>query len=277
MMRRLKSLRSLKNKVVLIAGGSGGIGKAIAFEAARRGAIVIVYAKKGTRLKQIASRCMILSGRPAFSFALDLTDPDEIDHVLDLVRHEVGEIDVLINAAGAGELVEVTKQPRSSMAEMVNVNLLAAMYLSRSVAKQMMDQGYGAIINIASLGGKIPIPGSAVYSASKAGLIHFSNILRMEVADYGVQVLTVNPGPVKTSFYDSADPSHRFVAHFPAWMFITPETLAKQIWDSVGYKRREINVPAYTAQLSWLYQMVPGLGDWAIKKFFDYQQNKQNL
>ena len=112
MMRRLKSLRSLKNKVVLIAGGSGGIGKAIAFEAARRGAIVIVCARKLAVLKQIASRCMILSGRPAFSFALDLTDPDEIDHILDQVRHEVGEIDVLINAAGVGDLVEVTNQPR---------------------------------------------------------------------------------------------------------------------------------------------------------------------
>ncbi|MCB7112591.1 SDR family NAD(P)-dependent oxidoreductase, partial [Agathobacter rectalis] len=70
------------------------------------------------------------------------------------------------------------------------------MYLSRCVAKQMMDQGFGAIINLGSLDGKIPTPNAAAYSATKAGVIQFDNILRMEVADYGVQVLTVNPGPV---------------------------------------------------------------------------------
>ena len=277
MMRRLKALRSLKNKVVLITGGSGGIGRAIALEAARRGAIVIVCARQVAVLRQLATRCMILSGRPAFSFPLDLTDPDAIDDVLTKVRHEVGEIDVLINAAGTGELVEVTKQSQATMAKMTNVNLLAAMYLNRSVAKQMMDQGFGAIINIGALSGKIPVPSSAVYSATKAALIHFSNILRMEVADFGVQVLTVNPGPVQTNFLAQADPDQHFAAHFPAWMFISPEKLAKQIWDSVGYKRREINVPAYTAQLSWLYQVFPGLGDWTIKKVFDYQQNRQQL
>ncbi len=277
MMRRLKSLRSLKNKVVLITGGTGGIGTAVALEAARRGAIVIVCSRQADQLQRLANRCMLLAGRPAFAFPFDLTDPDATDAALERIRHEVGEIDILINAAGVGELREVAKQSRAAMAKMINVNLLATMYLSRLVAKQMMDQGFGAIINIGSLGGKIPLPSTAVYSATKAALIHFSNILRMEVADYGVQVLTVNPGPVKTPFFDKADPGHAFVSHFPQWMFSSPEKLAKQIWDSVGYKRREINVPTYTAQLSYLYQLVPGLGDWAIKKFFDYQQNKQNL
>ena len=156
-------------------------------------------------------------------------------------------------------------------------NMLALMYLSRCVAKQMMDQGFGAIINLGSLDGKIPTPNAAAYSATKAGVIQFDNILRMEVADYGVQVLTVNPGPVATSFFDKADPDGSYLSKLPRWMIVQPAELAKQVWAHVGYETREINVPGWTSWLSWGYQVWPGLGDWAIKKFFDYQQDKRSL
>lgn len=277
MLRRIKSLRKLKNKKVLITGGSRGIGAALAIEAAHRGAIVVVVARNLDRLNKVAKRCLVLSGRPAFAFQCDVTDPDAVDRMLDKVRHEVGDIDVLINSAGLGDMREVVNQTRQSMSTMVNVNLLATMYMSRSVAKEMMDQGYGAIINIGSLAGKIPTPNAAAYSATKAGVIQFSNILRMEVADYGIQVLTVNPGPVDTHFFKAADPSGNYLSHLPKGMMISASQLAQTVWDNVGYKTREINVPGYTAILSWVYQLIPGLGDWAIKKIFDFQQDKRNL
>lgn len=99
----------------------------------------------------------------------------------------------------------------------------------------------------------------------------------MEVADYGVQVLTVNPGPVATSFFDKADPDGSYLSKLPRWMIVQPAELAKQVWAHVGYETREINVPGWTSWLSWGYQVWPGLGDWAIKKFFDYQQDKRSL
>lgn len=272
MLRRLKELRFLRNKVVLVTGGSAGLGRALALEAARRGALVIVASRNLELLQRVAQRCRELSRRPAFAFHLDVTDPDQVDQVLDTVRHQVGEIDVLINAAGLGMIAPVAKQSYREMKTMVTVNFLAAMYLSRSVAKQMMAQGFGAIINIASLAGKIPTPKTAVYSATKAGVIQFSNILRMEVADYGVQVLTVNPGPVATEFFQKADPSGDFIAQVPDWFVIAPEQLATQVWDHVGSETREINVPGYTTGLAWLYQLMPGIGDWVIKQFFDFQQ-----
>lgn len=277
MLKRVKTLRFLRNEVVLITGGSSGIGKALALEAARRGAIVVVTARNKEKLEAVAKKCLILSGRPAFAYSMDVTSPDEIDQTLDKIQHEVGGIDVLINSAGLADFNELANQKYSSLSTMVHVNLLALMYISRCVAKQMMDQGYGAIINIASLAGKIPTPNSAAYSATKAGVIQFDNVLRMEVADYGVQVLTVNPGPISTTFFEKADKSGEYQAHLPQWMFISPEDLARRIWDNVGYKTREINVPGYVACLGWAYQVIPGLGDWAIKKFFDFQQDKDNL
>ncbi len=277
MLRRVKTLRFLRNEVVLITGGSSGIGKELAFEAARRGAIVVVASRNLEKLQEVAKKCLILSGRPAFAYQLDVTDPDQIDDVLSKVQHEVGGIDVLINSAGLGDFIPVVKESYRSMEKMVHTNLLALMYISRCVAKQMMDQGYGAIINMGSLAGKLPTPNSAVYSATKAGVIQFDNVLRMEVADYGVQVLTVNPGPIDTPFFDKADNDYTYRDHLPKWMFISPEDLARRIWNNVGYKTREINVPGYVAYLGWAYQVIPGLGDWAIKKFFDFQQDKKNL
>lgn len=277
MMRRVKMLRFLRNEVVLITGGSSGIGKALALEAARRGAIVVVTARNEEKLERVAKQCLLLSGRPAFAYRMDATSPDEIDLVLDKIQHQVGGIDVLVNSAGLGEFTPAASQSYKTMKQMTDVNLLALMYISRCVARQMMDQGYGAIINLGSADGKIPTPNSAAYSASKAGVIQFDNILRMEVADYGVQVLTVNPGPVSTPFFDKADGDGSYRSHLPKWMFISADELARRVWNNVGYKTREINVPGYVAYLGWAYQVFPGLGDWAIKKFFDFQQNKKEL
>lgn len=277
MMRRVKTLRFLRNEVVLITGGSSGIGKALALEAARRGAIVVVTARNEEKLEQVAKQCLLLSGRPAFAYRMDATSPDDIDEVLDKIQHQVGGIDVLVNSAGLGEFTPAASQSYKTMRQMTDVNLLALMYISRCVARQMMDQGYGAIINLGSADGKIPTPNSATYSASKAGVIQFDNVLRMEVADYGVQVLTVNPGPVSTPFFEKADQDGSYRSHLPKWMFISADELARRVWNNVGYKTREINVPGYVAYLGWAYQVFPGLGDWAIKKFFDFQQNKNEL
>ena len=277
MMRRGKTLRFLRNEVVRMTGGSSGIGKALALEAARRGAIVVVTARNEEKLEQVAKQCLLLSGRPAFAYRMDATSPDDIDEVLDKIQHQVGGIDVLVNSAGLGEFTPAASQSYKTMRQMTDVNLLALMYISRCVARQMMDQGYGAIINLGSADGKIPTPNSAAYSASKAGVIQFDNVLRMEVADYGVQVLTVNPGPVSTPFFEKADQDGSYRSHLPKWMFISADELARRVWNNVGYKTREINVPGYVAYLGWAYQVFPGLGDWAIKKFFDFQQNKKEL
>ena len=161
MMRRVKTLRFLRNEVVLITGGSSGIGKALALEAARRGAIVVVTARNEEKLEQVAKQCLLLSGRPAFAYRMDATSPDDIDEVLDKIQHQVGGIDVLVNSAGLGEFTPAASQSYKTMRQMTDVNLLALMYISRCVARQMMDQGYGAIINLGSADGKSPTPNSA--------------------------------------------------------------------------------------------------------------------
>lgn len=271
MQKRLRELRVLKNRVVLITGGSSGIGEATAYEAAKRGAIVVVCARHLDQLEIVAKRCLILSGRPAFAYQLDVGDPDKIDSVLATINHEVGSVDVLVNAAGFGDMQAAVAENLPTMDKMVRVNLLALMYLSRCVAKEMMAKGRGVIINVGSIAGKIPTPNSSVYSATKAGVINYDNVLRMELYDYGIQVITVNPGPVATHFFDQADPKGTYMAHLPSALVLHPAVVARRIWNSVGYPVREINIPRYFSVVALGYQLFPGIGDWAIKKFFAFK------
>ncbi|WP_010622364.1 SDR family oxidoreductase [Paucilactobacillus suebicus] len=272
MEKRLRTLRSLKNKIVLVTGASSGIGEATAYEAAKRGAILILCARNIDKLNVVAKHCLILSGRPAFAYKLDVSDPDQIDNVLRTVSHEVGSIDVLVNSAGFGDMQAVVNESEQTMEQMVKVNILALMYLSRSVAKQMINQGYGAIVNLGSVAGKIPTPNSSVYSATKAAVINFSNVLRMELADYGIQVLTVNPGPVETNFFDKADPKGTYLSHLPSVFMLHPAVIAQRIWNHIGYNTREINIPRYFSAVAIGYQLFPGIGDWVIKNFFAFKK-----
>ncbi|BAP85849.1 short-chain dehydrogenase [Paucilactobacillus hokkaidonensis JCM 18461] len=271
MQKRLRELRVLKNKIVLITGGSSGIGEATAYEAAKRGAIVVVCARHLDQLELVAKRCLILSGRPAFAYQLDVADPDQIDDVLETINHEVGSVDILVNAAGFGDMQADVKETLPTMDKMVRVNLLALMYISRCTAKQMMSKGRGVIINIGSIAGKIPTPNSGVYSATKAGVINYDNVLRMELYDYGIQVITVNPGPVDTHFFDKADPKGNYISHLPSAIVLHPAVIARRIWNSVGYPVREINIPRFFSAVSIGYQLFPGIGDWVIKKFFAFK------
>lgn len=272
MQKRLKALRSLKNKIVLVTGGSSGIGEATAYEAAKRGAIVVLCARNLDKLNVIAKHCLILSGRPAFAYRVDVADPNQIDQVLDTIYHEIGSIDVLVNSAGFGDMQAIIDEPRQTMEAMVKVNVLALMYLSRCVAKQMIGQGYGAIVNLGSVAGKIPTPNSSVYSATKAAVINFSNVLRLELADYGIQVLTVNPGPVETDFFDKADPKGTYLSHFPSDLMLHPAVIARRIWNHIGYGTREINIPRYFTAAAIGYQLFPKFGDWLIKNFFAFKK-----
>ncbi|GEK28182.1 short-chain dehydrogenase [Furfurilactobacillus siliginis] len=264
---QLKELRNLKNRIVLITGASSGIGQAAAFEVARKGAIVVLVARNELKLNQVAQQCMLYSGRPAYAFPVDLGQVGAIDDTLTKINHEVGAVDVVINAAGFGDMESAVDTDPAVTDQMFRVNVLGLIYITRRLASAMIDKHYGAIINVASVAAKIPTPNSAVYTATKTAVVGYSDVLRQELRPFGIQVTTVNPGPVATNFFNVADQSGNYLAKV-ANFTVTPQLVAERLVDTIGYHVREITVPRYFSALSKVYHIWPDGGDFVIEQLF---------
>ena len=183
----------LEKRNAVVTGASGGLGASIAAELAARGANVALVARSSERLAQVAES-LASSDVSVAVVAADLSDPDDLRNVARRVCSEFGQIDLLINNAGIADLSPFQRQDPAIIRRLMEVNLLAPMMLVHEVLPDMLERGRGHIVNIASLAGLIGLPYEAVYSASKAGLIAWSNALRQELEGTGIGVSVVSPG-----------------------------------------------------------------------------------
>lgn len=252
--------QDLTNKIVVVTGGSAGLGEQICYEAAKKGAIVIVCARRINLIGKVKETCEELSGKAAFSFQLDIADPENVETVFEKIAAEVGSIDVLVNNAGFGIFENFVDIDLAVARSMFEVNVLGMMVFTQKTAIQMAERGAGHIINIASMAGKMATAKSTVYSATKFAVLGFSNALRLELKPLGIFVTTVNPGPIKTDFFDKADPTGDYLASVGLFV-LEPNKLAKEIVDSMGTCKREINRPRIMEAASHFYTLFPHLGD----------------
>lgn len=257
----------LTGKVFVITGGSSGIGKTVALDAAEQGATVVLLARNRSKLAAVRAECANLSGNSAYALVLDVSDPVAIDSVWERITSSVDHVDYLLNAAGFGVFEEALSTPMATAEAMLRTNVLGTMYMTRLVGRMMIDQGFGHIFNIASMAGKIPTPKSAVYAATKAAVIAYSDALRMELRPAGVFVTTVNPGPVRTNFFTRAGAQdyEKSVDMFA----LDPETVAQHILRAVNRPVREINLPGIMAAAAKLYPLFPHVGDYLVANVFD--------
>ena len=193
---------SLNQKVVLITGASSGIGAALARELSQKYPSVklILTARNQTNLEVVASECKAL-GSEVLVIPTDLA---ETDQVLDLAKQAIanwGTVDILINNAGYGQMGPIELIPTEAAKRQFAVNFHGALTLSQQLIPSMRQQGAGKIINVSSLGGRIPFPVAGMYSCSKFALEALSDVLRMELKAFKIQVVVVEPGPVVTDFF----------------------------------------------------------------------------
>lgn len=256
----------LKGQVVVITGASSGLGKAIALEAAQRQATLILLARNLDRLNEVAAEARIISGQEAYVIECDMTRPADIDAAFAKLQQVVDHVDVLVNAAGFGDFSEFVAESPEVVSSMFETNVLGLMYLTRLVAREMMEQMNGQVINIGSMAGKVPTVKSAAYSATKAAVIGFSNVLRLELKPFNVSVMTVNPGPIYTNFFNIADKTGEYVENVK-WLMMDPDDVALKIVDQFGTKKRELNLPFVLAVAAKLYSIFPTIGDYLSLKF----------
>ncbi|MEI5992501.1 SDR family NAD(P)-dependent oxidoreductase [Candidatus Enterococcus mansonii] len=252
--------QELTDKVVVVTGGSAGLGEQICYEAAKKGAIVVICARRINLIGKVKETCEALSGKPAFSFQLDIADPENIEMVFEKIQTEVGPIDVLVNNAGFGIFENFMDTDLSIARNMFEVNVLGMMVFTQKTAIQMAERGTGHIINIASMAGKMATAKSTIYSATKFAVLGFSNALRLELKPLGISVTTVNPGPIRTEFFDKADPSGDYLASVDRFV-LEPNKLAREVVNSMGTFKREINRPSIMEGAYRLYTLFPHLGD----------------
>ena len=240
--------------VVIITGGSGGLGLALAHRFAKAGC-KLVLAARGHADLELAKQKLLASGdvRAESDILLvpaDLTQQDQVQQLIDLTLATFGTIDVLINNAGVIQVGPIENQPVEAYRKTMEINFFAGLYAIYAALPHMLQQGTGAIVNICSIGGKMPVPHLAPYVAAKFAFTGFSETLHVELRSKGIRVTTVCPGLMRTGgeshakfvgnqsqeqqWFDSGAKSH-LVA-------VSPEYAANCIFRATDRARAEITI-----------------------------------
>jgi NAD(P)-dependent dehydrogenase (short-subunit alcohol dehydrogenase family) len=189
----------MKDRVIVITGASGGIGAALARLAGRRGARVVIVARRAGELGAVAAQ----SGPEALPVVADVTRREQVDRVLDSVLVRFGHVDVWVNNAGRGITRPVSALSDEDFDEMMRVNVKSALYGMQAVLPHFQERGRGHIINVSSMLGRVPLmPQRSAYTAAKHALNALTASLRMELRECwpDIHVSTVSPGVVATEF-----------------------------------------------------------------------------
>lgn len=186
-------LFSVKDQVVLVSGGSRGIGRAIAQGFAEREARVVVTGRVRETIAQTAAELAGQRGNVCAKVC-DVADPDAVGALVDEVAAEFGRIDTLVNCAGVNKRMPVENYDAATYDFIMNVNIRGAFFLAQAAGRQMIRQGKGSIINIDSINSQRPLKRVAPYAMSKAAMKQMTRCLAMEWGPHGVRVNSLGPG-----------------------------------------------------------------------------------
>jgi 3-hydroxybutyrate dehydrogenase len=187
----------LKGRVAIVTGASRGLGKAIALELARQGAILGVCARSAEKLSLTQAEIK-QAGSPCLAATCDVRNESDITAFVNYIKSHFGGVDILVNNAGVYKTEPVATHSLSAWQEVLNINLTGAMLFCRSVLPIMQNKQWGRIINISSVSGRTGEIWGSAYSASKFGMIGLTQSLALEVAQKGITVNAVCPGWVFT-------------------------------------------------------------------------------
>ncbi len=244
------------DKTVIITGGSEGVGAATARKFAECGANLVLVARGKRKLEKIADE--LRSKTRVEIIAMDVSDADACANIYKKAQFEFGHVNVLINNAGYHERGSVESVKVDDLAAMIDVNLKAPICLCKLAIKYLKEAGGGAIINVASLAGRTPVPGAATYSATKFGLRAFTFALGEELRGTNIKLAAVSPGPIDTGFIMSnIDVGTDITFSQP---LSTADEVAQEILNLVANKKRERSMPPVSGLLTTLMYLVPRLG-----------------
>lgn len=246
----------MSGRVVIVTGASSGIGEAAARAFGRAGDRVVLVARRADRLAALAAEIPESIAVPA-----DLTRREDISQIVEAAMAHYGKIDVLVNNAGLGRYDWLERLPEEDILAQIEVNLIAPILLTRAVLPFMQAQGYGVIINVGSVAGKIATPTTTIYNASKFGLEGFTEGLRREVLPVGIHVCVVAPGPVAGTEFSARRKHMPVRLKGPRWLRTHTSQVAEAIVGLADRPRPRHVLPWPYGPMIALNTVLPSLVD----------------
>jgi 3-oxoacyl-[acyl-carrier protein] reductase len=221
--------KQLEGQVAIVTGASRGIGRAIALALATEGAKVVVnYARSSTAAEEIVAT-ITANGGQALALQADVSQADQVEKLISGTLEAFGRIDILVNNAGITRDTLLLRMKLEDWQAVIDLNLTGVFLCTKAVAKGMLKQRSGRIINIASVAGQMGNPGQANYSAAKAGVIGFTKTVAKELASRGVTVNAVAPGFIATDMTGDLPNTEDILKFIPLGRFGKPEDIAGMV------------------------------------------------
>ena len=234
----------------LVTGASAGIGREIARQLAGRAQLIVLVARRQDRLEELRSELQQLNPKLEVHIkAVDLADKAQLNQLLEFPEKQGIAIDLLINNAGLGDIGPFATSDPQRIEEMLQVNTLALTVLTRRLLPGMLGQKNGAILNVSSSAGFMPIPKFAVYAATKAYVTSFSEALRAELRGTGVNVCALCPGPVHTEFSQVAQRAGEQTDNGPSFIYVGVADVARAGLNAVEQDRALV-IPGLAMKVS---------------------------
>ena len=264
---------NFKDKVIVITGASSGIGEASAEEFAKRGANIVLVARRKDKLEKVEKS---LTKYPVkiLSVICDVSEKEQVKQMVEKVLETFPQIDVLINNAGFVIYGKVEELSIEDVESQMKTNYFGTIYCTKLFLPHFLKQNSGHIVNVASVGGSFGVPGIATYCATKFALLGFSEGLHHELHETNVGVTVVSPIMVRTNLFDH--PSFKNFTKHATGISLSAETVAKAVIKAADSPRLEIVVPSVVRIGIWFKQTFPFIINPIIGNVFRKQLDKRD-
>jgi NAD(P)-dependent dehydrogenase (short-subunit alcohol dehydrogenase family) len=275
-------LRTYDGAVAIVTGGASGIGRALGEALAERGATVVLADLQIELARDVAAG-LGRSGRQATAAEIDVTNFAAVDRLVQETATTHGRLDYIFNNAGIGIGGEVRHYQIEDWNRVIDVNLRGVANGVQAAYQVMLKQGFGHIVNTASMAGLMPAPGTASYAAAKHAVVGLSTSLSIEAARFGVRVSVICPGVIQTPILQGGGKYGKMLISVPRelegeyWKALRPmpvDKFARKVLRAVAKNEPIIVIPAWWKLIWWLNRLSPSLGMWFSRRMFEWAMRK---
>ena len=280
-----KVIRIFDGATAIVTGGASGIGRALAEELAKRGCEVVLADLQIELAEEVASK-IHLSGGKAKAVKADVTDFPAMEHLIQETHKRTGRLDYIFNNAGIGIGGHVNQYSIEDWNQIIDVNLRGVINGIQAAYKMMIAQGFGHIINTASMAGLMPNPGNVNYATTKHAVVGLSKSLRVEAALMGVRVSVLCPGVIRTPILEKGGKYGKMLIEIPPEQLhrmwekfrpMSPNIFAKKVLNSVAKNKAIIIVPSWWKVFWWVNRLSPSLGMVLAQKSFQKMEKQLGI